>query len=222
MAVSLTSSYASKTTVIRGVITALIRGEWTAADRLTELSACERFGVSRPPVREAFLELQALGLIELKRNCGAIVFPFGPVELKEIYDLRALLEIEATRLATGKIPSEQLDSLSQAFNEIQRSGGIDADWRFDRELHDLIATCSGNRRLASEIARYGNLIQLIREIVGQQNLSIHATSAEEHLGILEGLSSNDPSASSEAMALHLGQASSSALLAMKEMRSEQD
>lgn len=218
MSVSVSPPYASKTAVIRGLISSLLRGEWSAVDRLTESAACERFGVSRPPVREAFLELQALGLVELKRNCGAIVFPFGPDDLKEIYDLRALLEIEATRLATGKIPSEALESLREAFQKIQRGGGSDPDWRYDRELHRLIATGSGNRRLAGEIDRYGNLIQLIREIVGQQNLAIHATSADEHLAIIDGLLSGNPEVAAEAMSRHLGQASRSALLAMDDLR----
>ncbi|MCG8601668.1 MAG: GntR family transcriptional regulator [Verrucomicrobiales bacterium] len=212
------TSPASKATVMRGLLTMLLRGECSEKDRLTEAMACEKFGTSRTPVREAFLELQALGLIELKRNCGAIVLPFGAKELQEIYDLRALLETAATRLATGRIPEQQLQDLLATFRHLFDEGKPDPDWRHDQELHNCIAAHCGNRRLAAEIARYGELIQTLREIVGEVSFDIHATSAEEHLEILEALINEDEIAAARAMAEHLGQASRSAVLAMETLR----
>ena len=92
---------AGKRIVVRGILAGLLKGEWLGGARLTEAEAVEKFGVSRTPVREALLELQGLGLIELRRNCGAVFLPFGPEQLREIYDVRSLLEVEATRLAAS-------------------------------------------------------------------------------------------------------------------------
>lgn len=212
------SSVANKTSVVRGLITEMLQGKWQAADRLTEAIACERFNVSRTPVREAFFELQGLGLIEIRRNCGVIVLPFGPKQLQDIYAVRTLLEVEATRLAASQANREQVDAFITEFTAIRDSGGEDPDWRHDRELHTFIAESSGNSRLASEIARYGSLIQTMREVVGEKALGIHTKTAEDHLAILAALRRRSSRAAAEAMRLHLEQASESAIAAVEVSR----
>lgn len=215
------SGVASKQLVVRGLLRELLEGSLQGGDRITEATAVERFGVSRTPVREAFLELQGLGLIELRRNCGAVVLSFGPGELRELYAVRLLLEVEAARLATPEISNEDLDRLRDDFAAIRRSGGGDPEWRHDRELHSLVARASGNRRLEAEISRYGDLVQAIREIVGEKTSGIHTTSADEHLAIIEGLASRDPDKAASAMEVHLRQASDSAVEMVKGMRESQ-
>lgn len=209
---------AGKRVVMRGLIAGLLRGQWRGGMRLTEAEAVEKFGVSRTPVREALLELQGLGLVELRRNCGAIFLPFGPEELHEIYAVRSLLEVEAARLAAGKINPERLDSLISVFTRIRDSGGIDPDWEHDRNLHRVIAEASGNHRLSSEISRYGELIQSVREIVGERDYGIHEMTADEHLSILDAIGRNDSEAAATAMKSHLEQASQSAAAAAETMR----
>lgn len=205
--------------MVRGLLTELMKGAWQSADRLTEAEACERFNVSRTPVREALFELQGLGLVELRRNCGAIIRPFGPSELRDIYAVRSLLEVEAARLAATRATRAQLTPLIAEFTQIRESGGVDPEWRLDRTLHDSIAEISGNPRLASEIRRYAALVQAMREIVGEQALGIHKTTADEHLAILKAIGSAKPRAAAEAMARHLAQASGSAIAAMEAIRS---
>ena len=213
--VQTTPSMANKTTVVRGLLTELLRGEWQAADRLTEAHACERYHVSRTPVREAFFELQGLGLLEIRRNCGAVVLPFSTKHLRDIYSVRTLLEVEATRLATGQANREQMDAMVVAFKQLRDSDEKDPGWKNDIELHRFIAESSGNPRLASEIARYGYLIQTIREIVSEHIKDIHTTSADQHLSILYGLQSGSPAKATDAMKAHLDQASDSATKAME-------
>ena len=213
--VQTTPNLANKTTVVRGLLTELLRGDWQAADRLTEAHACERYHVSRTPVREAFFELQGLGLLEIRRNCGAVVLPFNTKHLRDIYSVRTLLEVEATRLATGQANREQMDAMVEAFESLRKSDEKDPGWRNDIELHRFIAESSGNPRLASEIARYGYLIQTIREIVGEHVQDIHTTSADQHLAILYGLQSGEPDKAANAMRTHLLQASDSATKAME-------
>jgi len=204
---------------VRGLLAGLLKGEWKGGDRLTEAEAVAKFGVSRTPVREALLELQGLGFVELRRNCGAAFLPFGPAELREVYDVRALLEVEATRLAAGRIAPAVIESLIAAFTRIRESGGVDPDWEHDRTLHRVIAEAAGNRRLRAEIARYGDVIQTVREIVGEQAYGIHETTADEHLAILGALASHDGDRAAAAMRSHLAQASDSAANAVGRMRS---
>lgn len=204
-----------KAVIARGLIHGLLRGEWSGGDRVTEQEVVDRFGVSRTPVREALLELAGLGLVELKRNCGAVFRPLGPRELKEIYDVRVLLETEAARLAAGRVDREAMEELAVGFREIAETGVEDAHWMLDRQLHGAIAQASANRRLAGEIARYGELVQTVREVVGQHRLGIHRLTAEQHLAIIEALLSGDGGRSAEAMRQHLEQAASSAAMAIQ-------
>jgi DNA-binding GntR family transcriptional regulator len=63
----------------------------------------ELYQVSPTPVREALVELASLGLVDLLPNRGAVVRPFGPQEVREISQVRCVLEVEATRCACGRI-----------------------------------------------------------------------------------------------------------------------
>ena len=213
-----TTKKSGKQTVFRGIVEGLVKGNWRGGARLTEAEAVELFQVSRTPVREALLELQGIGLVELRRNCGAVFSPFGPKELRDLYAVRSLLEVEATRLATPHMNRGQLQRLHLEITHIKDSGGVDPDWKFDIELHSSIAAASGNSRLAADIARYGGLIQTMREAVGEQSVDIHLESAIEHLAIIEALLSGDSEKSSQAMHEHLAQASQSAIAAIEALR----
>lgn len=212
------SSAAGKAHVVRGVIRELLHGRWRGGERLTEHAAAGLFEVSRTPVREAFLELEALGMLQLKRNCGAVLLSFGERQLGELYSVRALLEVEAVRLAASRISGEAVCRLISDFELIQSLGAEDADWALDRALHSEIAGASGNVRLCDEIGRYGNLVQTMREVVGRRFCSVHSTSLVEHLEILYRLRERDEAGAVQAMRHHLEIAGHSAVEALAGVR----
>jgi DNA-binding GntR family transcriptional regulator len=208
------SPAAGKARVVRGVVRGLLKGQWAGGDRLTEVETAELFQVSRTPVREALLELASMGIIELKRNCGAVFRPFGAKELMDLYAVRSLLEVEAARLAAKRISNATLEELIREFEALLRSGKPDTGWRLDLKLHGAVAEAAGNPRLADEIARYRDLVQTMRETVGTTLANVHGTSVKEHLAILDQLQTRDPAGAAEAMRLHLLQAANSALEAL--------
>ncbi len=209
-----------KAVVTRGLIREFLSGRRQGGERLAEVMSSERFGVSRTPVREALLEMAGLGLVELKRNCGAVVQDFGPDQIRDLYAVRALLEVEATRLAATRMDAEVVQSLTQAFEKLKQSGKPDLQWQLDRRLHTAIAEACGNPRLANEIARQGELIQTVREIVGDELRGIHSTTLEDHLAILDRLRDRDGPGAAEAMRKHLDQAAASAVKAVVKLRDE--
>ena len=205
------SPAAGKARVVRGVVHDMLKGRWSGGDRLTEVEAAERFKVSRTPVREALLELASMGIVELRRNCGAIFRPFGPKELQDLYSVRSLLEVEAARLAATRMPATMVESLKAKFENLRRERRPDTGWRLDLELHTAIAEAADNPRLAVEIARYGDLVQTVRESVGVTVANIHSSSLKEHLRILRQFAKRDAKAAANAMRLHLRQAADSAV-----------
>lgn len=176
------------------------------------------FSVSRTPVREGLLELAAMGMVQLRRNCGAVLQPFGPQQLSEIYAVRTLLEAEAAHLAAGKLPPAQLDSLRGAFELLQKENLPDEGWKLDQLLHTTIAVHSGNKRLGEEINRYTLLVQTMREAAGKVLSGIQSTSIKEHLDILTHIARGDAPGAGAAMKKHLQQAEQSALRAIRALK----
>ena len=211
---SLSPQRAGKAHVVSGVIHGLLQGRWRGGERLTEEAVAQIFAVSRTPVREGLLELAAMGMVQLRRNCGAVLQPFGPKQLSEIYAVRTLLEVEAARLAAVHIPASLVDTLLLDFERLKKEKRPDEGWKFDQLLHTTIATQSGNVRLAAEINRYTLLVQTMREAVGEVLSGIQSKSIKEHLEILECLGQRDATGASEAMKRHLDQAERSALAAV--------
>lgn len=212
------STAAGKARVVRGVVHGLLKGRWHGGDRLTEIEAAGLFKVSRTPVREALLELASMGIVELRRNCGAVFCPFGEKELGDLYAVRSLLEVEAAQLAATRMAEGTIDQLREDFERLRREKIPDRDWHLDRTLHSAVAEACGNPRLTGEISRYRDLVQTMREAVGTVLADIHSTSLTEHLRLLRCLKQRDPAASGKAMRLHLVQAAESAVEALRNLR----
>lgn len=208
-----------KPDLVRQLLLAFFSGEWQAGERLPEVELADRFGVSRTPVREALQELAAMGFVELRPNCGAVARPCGPNEVREIYEVREILECGATRLACGRIEPYKLAALAAEFQQLQSEHRRDAawsrrEWSADRQLHELIAKGCGNLRLAEEIARHDQLIQAIRETVGNLR-EAQVAAVGEHLAILRALSAGRAEQAGEAMRCHIRSAASHAADALE-------
>ncbi len=207
-----------KPDLVRRLLLALFSGEWQAGDRLPEVELAERFGVSRTPVREALQEIAAIGLIELRPNCGAVARACGSEEVREIYEVREILESEATRRACGRIAPRKLAALAADFLELQSAHRRDAawsqrEWAADHQLHELVAHACGNQRLAGEIRRYDQLIQVIRETVGNLR-EAQVAAIGEHLEIVKALRAGKPEQAAEAMRRHIRSAADHAIAAL--------
>ncbi|MGV1049066.1 MAG: GntR family transcriptional regulator [Solirubrobacterales bacterium] len=98
---------------------AIIRGELLPGERLKEAEIARELGISRTPVREAMLVLQAEGLLDLAPSRGATVRPYDLDELLLLYDLRQLLEGYAARYAATRITPEQLRELEESCERME-------------------------------------------------------------------------------------------------------
>ncbi|MDZ7618638.1 MAG: GntR family transcriptional regulator, partial [Patescibacteria group bacterium] len=89
--------------VVRRLIRAMFNQRLQAGDRLVVGKLAMQLGASSTPVREALLELGTLGLVELLPNRGAVCLEFGATQLLDMYLLRRILEVEATRRAAANL-----------------------------------------------------------------------------------------------------------------------
>src|SRR6478736_6209741 len=89
--------------LVQSLLMEIFQGSILAGDHLVTQDLATRFGVSHTPIREALITLAGIGFVEIVPNRGAIVRQVTPKEVKEVCQVRRVLECEATRLAAGKI-----------------------------------------------------------------------------------------------------------------------
>ncbi len=171
----------------------------------------QRYDVSATPVREALVELAAMGIVKLQPNRGATLYPFGPRQLREIYHIRKILESEAARMACGRIAPFELhelrNDLEQLINAPRNRTWSDRTRAIDTCLHDLIAQRCGNQRLIHEISRYRDLYWALRDLRHgqrqQQSQYVHMEENSEHLAIVLALEADDGEQAALAMSKHI-------------------
>jgi DNA-binding GntR family transcriptional regulator len=192
--------------VAKRLLASIYRGELPAQTRLVVQKLAEQFGISATPVREALLELGVVGIVELLHNRGAVVKPFGPEQLRDIYHLRRILESEATRCACGRIDRVALERSEQEMLRLLRDN-TEPNWsatvmESDLRFHTLIADHCENPRLRDEIDRYSALIEVVRETVGnERDVQFHGLS--EHIAVIRELLANQPESAAVEMARHI-------------------
>ena len=205
--------------VVQAVLSSIFSGGFKGGDRLVEEELALTLGVSRTPIREAFSDLAAVWLITLKPNHGAVVCPFGPTQIRELYHLRRVLESEATRLAVERIDLAALSQLRREHEELLNSPGPHgAVWSaavlaLDEKFHQLIARNSGSERLAEEIGRYRELIISVRQAVG--NIArAQDVALVEHIAIIDHLLAREGDLAASAMTRHIIRGTEAAVTAL--------
>ena len=168
---------------------------------------CEELGVSRSPVAEAISRLAAEGLVDVVPQAGTYVARFSMDEIREGAFLREAIELAAVEAVAPVISEEQLILLRRNLR-VQEALVMDGDfpgfYTLDGEMHELILSCTGFRKL-SHVAdtawvHVNRARQLILPLPGRV-----AETLEEHKAILAALEARDPEAARQAMRAHLGQ-----------------
>lgn len=118
---------------------------------IDEVEAIQQLGMSRTPVREALLRLQAEGYIEIRRHKGIRVLPLSSSDMREMYQVISALETMAVSLIVEKHASaEDLASLSDIINDMEAqlaAGDVDKWGEADEHFHRELMRLSGNKKL---------------------------------------------------------------------------
>lgn len=202
----------------------ILEGAYPPGTHLFQDELCERFGVSRTPVREALRKLQAQHLVMLVPNKGATVRVPTRQELIDVYAVRAELEGFACALASSHVTSEVLAALereqariNQALRELEVGDlrGEEGEAAFNAQLtranlafHGVIAAAAANERLRAiieDLARFFPKDYVWRAIRSADEA--HALHVEEHDRIREALAARDARRARREMRTHILHAS---------------
>jgi len=199
--------------VTRGNVTAAVTDRLRSAivtlalrpgEVLDKTLICDRLGVSRFPVSEAFARLQAEGLVDIAPQRGSTVSLVRLAEVSEYFLIRKALECEALRVLIGNHPESLVPSLAENL-DAQRTAS-DADdregfHRLDLEFHDLLFTSMRFDRIRGVIeAARANLDRARRLIATPRRLAV---TIAEHQAIADAIAAADAAKAQTAMRAHI-------------------
>jgi len=138
----------------------ILSGEFVGGARVNPSEVGEELGISRMPVREALRQLDAEGLVTIRPNRGAVVTSLTSAEVSELFEMRAVLEALAARLALPQLTGESLIELDTLRQRMDRARGDVKLWiQRHNEFHDFIVVASNRPRLAADIRRMRDALQ---------------------------------------------------------------
>jgi DNA-binding GntR family transcriptional regulator len=131
----------------------LLDGRFPAGALLSENELARELGISRTPVREAFLLLEAEGLMRLYPRRGALVTPISPTESDDVLEARLLIEGYCAARVDGAAPALQEALAASIAEQEQTVSGEEADGLTfavaDRAFHRAIVAAHGNPLLTA-------------------------------------------------------------------------
>lgn len=124
----------------------ILDGRFPGGELIAEGDVAEPTGLSRTPVREAFLRLEAEGLLQLYPKRGALVVPVSPLEVESVMETRRLIESFAIERViehgtpVGQELTDAIERGERCAEASERQGFVDAD----REFHRVFMAAAGN------------------------------------------------------------------------------
>ena len=146
----------------------IVKGEFAPGARLPkEQELAERLGLSRNSLREAVRALSLVGVLEARQGDGTYVTSLEPElllagtsflsdllagpTLRELFEVRRILEPVATALATPRLDDEDFAALAESLERMDTADTIQAFIDADVDFHRVIVNACGNATLASLI-----------------------------------------------------------------------
>ena len=201
----------------------ILNGTLKPGQRLHELDVAKSAQTSRTPVREAFRRLEQDGLIERTPRGGVRIIHLDWETIKDLYELRAVLETHAIELACQRISSEQIIALkrtkAQAMEllnteDIKQEDLLSDFLELNTEFHDTIYKSTGSRFLIKIINQLRGVMLAMRSVSLQAERGPHR-SWEDHNRLIQHLEKRDAEAARKLIQKHIENAAMEALSVMK-------
>ena len=170
-------SVVSKDRIYKELRRTIIMGHRKSGSRLNVKDIAKRYNTSVTPVRDALQMLSQEGLVTIKPRSGYYVTALTLKQLRDLLDMRRILEVAAIEKAVLRITPEQLEELRQI--HAGYTGEDDASYeRYteeNRKFHYLIAIASGNMVLADEVKKLHDRLArfMVVQKIGERQIRMH-------------------------------------------------
>ncbi|MEU3458102.1 GntR family transcriptional regulator [Micromonospora sp. NPDC006766] len=175
---------------------------------ISEGEIAEAAGVSRTPVREALLRLEAEGLVALYPKRGALIRPVSAREIVDVIEARRLVELYAAERIWPRRAELKAD-LARWLAEMRRAhadGDVTALMAADRAFHATVVEAAGNEILAELYHRLRDRQLRMGEASFRLSPGWAEVALTEHAGQLAALDGDDPQPWLDAVGAHIDNA----------------
>jgi DNA-binding GntR family transcriptional regulator len=194
-------------TVIEAITEGVKDGRYAPGQRLVETDLTAELGVSRGPLREALARLAAEGVLDIEPYRGAVVRRLTRDEVRDLFEVRELLEGHAARLAAMLIDEgDNRRRLEQAIKSIDSFRGrsdLHAYMDENERLHGLVVELSGSpllRRLIPQLGVHAFRLLFRRMIIDRPSID---SSIREHDALVAAILAGDAKGAERAMQVHI-------------------
>lgn len=196
----------AKESIAERVLRSILERKLRPGERLGEKELAELFGVSRTLVREALMQLQARGFVEVRPRLGWYVVEPSFEEAQETYAARRVIEPGMLRDA-GRPLQSVIRSLRQHVAKereaVARTGAAAAGTRsvLLAEFHVCLAEALGNRFLSRMMEELSARTTLVSALYQSQTEAQHSN--EDHAAIVDALAEGDMGSAEQLMRAHI-------------------
>jgi DNA-binding GntR family transcriptional regulator len=180
--------------VVNAIVSEIVAGELPANSRLIQDELARAYGVSRQPVQQALLLLRDRGLVREAPGRGLIVSPLDVGFVRNLYEIRAMLDGLAARLAAER-GAERAKSGGPAFIELGRAaverGSLNDQIEADMKFHAFLNELSGNPMIGETTAPHWPYLRRVMGEVLRDDVQMPRTILREHEAILDAVIAGD-------------------------------
>lgn len=186
---------------------AIIAGRWRPGDALVVSRIALELGVSRITVASAFKRLAGEGFIQLRPHREVVIAPLDPVEVRQIYLMRAALESVVLREAAGRATDADLAdarALNQHLRELRAEEGAEiATVRAaDRAFHERLRATAALPRITRTLANLVDQSEYYRACLLDQG-RLAAPDPDDHERLLAAIADHDAERAATLVAAHV-------------------
>lgn len=194
---------------------AILDGTFAAGHPLPQEEMAARYGVSRSPIREALRQLEAEGWIVYHPNRGAFVTTVSAQDVRELYQVRRILETGALRLAFPRVDDATLKRMREIDRAMRKAATPREATQLHFAFHAALYGLIGNPRILTAIHAHHVHMQRLPNpnegIIGVVRLS-----RDDHRALLDALEKRDLKAAERATLAHLDHLEATMLCALDE------
>lgn len=185
--------------IVEALMDGLMDGTLQMGQRLRTQDLADQLGVSRMPVREALISMQANGLVEVTPYAGYRVAALEPGRLREMYTVRRALEPIIARQACERMTSTQFDEVESRFRELEKAALNNRPdgkriFESNREFHFALYECAEMPHITEILWNTWDRLAMYKFLHGQRYLADRSAAeqmVEEHRDLVDAIRLRD-------------------------------
>lgn len=188
----------------------ILNKQYKPRERISYDELCKELGISKTPLRDAFISLEKDGLVDIKPRSGTFIAEPKEKNIIDVYDVRKSLECLALDLAFNRLQKKVIEELIEDSEEIahllQNDKGYSEYFLHDRKFHSTIIQYSENNYVIRILNSLEAQIQWFSVLTTSNNSERPILSNMRHQDILKAILNNDKENAIDLLATHIEEA----------------